>query len=98
LGGLVRKVAVSIRNGVGDFEGGTVALSVGAMNATMEVKEAVTVGAVEVGKGPSSTLDVSASAVRVALAFFPAPISMGEALKATQRVNMDRADTPKACK
>jgi hypothetical protein len=51
LGGLVRKVAVSNRNGVGDSEGRTVALSVEVI-ATMEVDEAVPVRAVEVGKGP----------------------------------------------
>src|SRR5688572_27397469 len=63
-------LAVKVMNGIGVCVGVRVLVGVRVGVRVREgVSEAVWVGAVDVGKGPNSACDVSATAVRVLLAF-----------------------------
>lgn len=67
-GSLVRAVTVMNTRGVAVAVGVRVGVRVG-VSVGLGISEAVAVGAVEVGKGPSRACEVSARAVRVRIAF-----------------------------
>jgi hypothetical protein len=90
-------VNVWITKGVAVLEGIGVTVRV-AVKVIVGVGDAVSVGAVEVGKGPRSTCAVRAMAVLVLLALPCAIISIDEGLRTIQSINMKRAETPRTCR
>ena len=76
-------------------------VAVGSVGVNVGMFEAVTVGAVDVGKGPRSAPAVNAMAVLVLLAFRSASASLAGLLKEIQSMSIkaiNRPEAPNACR
>ena len=67
------------------------------VGVTVGVTDAVAVGAVEVGKGPSNSWAVRASAVRVLFVLVTAFPSLNEKLRLAHTIKITRAEIPRIC-
>ena len=97
----VRSVGVAGKVDVGVGVRVTVGVGVGMVEVIVGGSEGVYVGAVDVGKGPSSAFAVSARAVLVLLALCTEPNPLAGSLKANQKYRItpsSRALIPTACR